>query len=106
MNSIIKNYFSKPKSSNSKIAIIAGVAVLTGLAVGFAFPQTRRALARLVSKSTGSKLQNGNNHELAWERDLTHAERLKGPLSKRKDVSKIYVPSAGSSAWKDDYYSE
>ena len=100
------------KQSTGKIAAIAGLtAVAAGVALVYAIPKTRKACGRIIgdivdrAKQKMGSLKN-NAKAGGWERDLTNAEKLKGPVKNRKDASAIKVASAGTTAWKDEWSSE
>ena len=93
------NYLMQQNSPN-KLGIATGVA-LAGIAVICAIPKTRKFCLNWINKTMQKVKQrkelNGSN---TWRDHLNKAEDLKGPVTKRKDTSKIKVASAGTNAWK------
>ena len=109
---MIGTHILKGKTTNNTSAIIAGTAVLAGLALVYAIPKTRNACQKLFKKALDfakDKVSDAgwstNNQAKDWEADLANAEKLKGPMDKRKTPA-IKVSSAGTSAWKEDWSSE
>jgi gas vesicle protein len=91
---------------------IIGLAAGTAVAVLFApdsGKQLRRKLANTVlslfdkfKQNTEKAAEPDDHHitdlrEASWER----ANQLEGPESKRKDTTKIEIPSAGTTNWKN-----
>jgi len=106
---MIGDYLLKNRTSGTKMATVAGLSVLAGAALLCAIPQTRRACGRWINNAVdGLKGRMGNNGNESgnWKQDLANAEKLKGPVGKRRNASQINVPSAGTSAWKDEWSSE
>lgn len=104
---MITNFLTPQRTSN-KVAIVAGVAALAGVALICAIPRTRKACGKWIGDAVdglrnrvGERKSGGN-----WEQDLAKAEKLKGPVEKRRDASKINVASAGTTNWKDEWSSE
>ncbi|WP_461789733.1 hypothetical protein [Pedobacter sp.] len=103
---MMTNYLM-PNKSGGKVAAIAGLAALAGVALIFAMPKTRKACGQWLGDTIDQlkdKLAQRKNAD--WEQDLQKAEALKGPVKRRKDTAKINVPSAGTTAWKDEWSSE
>ena len=100
--------FLTPQRNTNKVAIVASIAALAGVALICAIPKTRKACGKWIGnavddfKNRIAERKNGGN----WEQDLANAEKLKGPVEKRRDASKISVASAGTSSWKDEWSSE
>ena len=101
------------------IAVIAGLATGAAIAVLFApksGKQTRAALGGALEDLSGSVLDvlglttaeapkdltAAHPVDELWKRNMEHAADLLGPENKRKDPSKINVPSAGTLAWQDN----
>lgn len=104
---MIGNQFLRTKSNSHQMVLAVGVAALAGIALIYAIPQTRKACGRwvngIMARAKGRiKQANGNN----WKRDLANAEKLKGPVDKRKKTIQINGPAVASSAWKDEWSSE
>ncbi len=101
------NYLMPQKKSNN-MAMAAGIAVIAGVALVTAIPHTRKICSKWIINTLDglrdrmAKNRNGGS----WEHDLASAEKLKGPVNKRRNTSKIDVPSAGTNAWKEDWSSE
>lgn len=105
---MIGAYILKGKTTHNTAMIVAGAAALAGLALVCAIPKTRNACRNAFKKVLGfakDKVSSVNDDVKDWEADLVNAEKLKGPLDKRKTPS-IKIPSAGTSAWKEDWSSE
>lgn len=106
---MIGDYLLKNRTSGTKIATVAGLSVLAGAALLCAIPQTRRACGRWINNAVDGlkeRMGNNGNGERSWRKELANAEKLKGPVDKRKNASQINVPAAGTSAWKDEWSSE
>lgn len=105
---MIGNYLLRSKSSGAKMATVVGLSALAGVALLYAIPQTRKTCSRWISDTFNSlkERMGASNNNGSWRKDLAHAERLKGPIEKRKNASQINVSSAGTTAWKDDWSSE
>lgn len=100
------NYLMTQKSGG-KLAAVAGLTALAGIALICAIPKTRKACSKWLGDTFDQlKDQMASRKHADWQHDLANAEKLKGPLKKRKDAAKINVPSAGTTAWKDDWSSE
>lgn len=99
------------RSSGNKIATVVGLTALAGVALVCAIPKTRRAcnswLGNVVD-DVKERIADAKKSpdEKSWEQDLANAEKLKGPMKNRKDATAIKVPSAGTTAWKDEWSSE
>ena len=104
---MIGSQFLRTKTS-SNTALLATGAVLAGVALICAIPQTRKACGRWINNlMAGAKERMGKqNGGGSWERDLARAEKLKGPASKRRNTAEIHAPGEVSTAWKDDWSSE
>ncbi|MNK00657.1 hypothetical protein D3C87_184460 [compost metagenome] len=105
---MMTNFLMPQRTSNNKVAIVAGVAALAGVALICAIPRTRKACGKWIGSAVDG-LKNRfaeRKNEGNWERDLASAEKLKGPVEKRRNTSKINVPSAGTTNWKDEWSSE
>lgn len=104
---MMMNYLMPQKTSN-KVAAVAGIAALAGVALICAIPQTRKACGKWIGNAVDGLKDRmaGNKNGGNWEQDLANAEKLKGPIDKRKNTSKINVPSIGTTAWKDEWSSE
>lgn len=107
---MIATHMFGQKSSGGKIAAVAGLTALAGIALVCAIPKARRACGSLLNDVVdfAKEKMGASNGSSArdWERDLAHAEKLKGPVSKRKNTSAIKAPNAGTTAWKDEWSSE
>lgn len=101
------NYLMPHKKSNN-MAMAAGIAVVAGVALVAAIPQTRKICSKWIGNAfDGLKNRMANaKGSGSWEQDLARAEKLKGPVDKRRNTAKIDVPSAGTNAWKEDWSSE
>lgn len=96
-----------------KLMAAAGLTAIAGAALLYAIPQTRKVCGRwirsavdgvkdkFVGETKPRRSEAGN-----WQQSLAKAEHLKGPLGKRRDTARINVPSAGTSAWRDEWSSE
>lgn len=100
--------FLMPQRNSNKVAIVAGVAALAGVALICAIPKTRKACSKWIGDAVDGLKNRVAERENAgsWEQDLDRAEKLKGPVEKRKNASKISVASAGTTNWKDEWSSE
>lgn len=106
------------RSATNNYAAYAGIAVLAGVALVCAIPKTRKACSNWLSErvddikhsfSSMSRPQTTEpvmGYNTKWMSDMDRSEHLKGPLKKRKNPSAINVPSAGTSAWRDEWSSE
>ncbi len=105
---MIGSQFLRTRSSSNQVLLATGVVALAGVALVCAIPQTRKACGRWINNMVARAKdrvnnQNGNGN---WKRDLDNAERLKGPMAKRRNATKINAPNAASPAWKDEWSSE
>jgi gas vesicle protein len=99
-------------NSLSAFALLAGLAAGAAVAVLFA-PRSGRESRKLLVEKLNLAPQQEYGQELEDQpfddlRETTreHAERLQGPQNKRKDPSQIKVPSAGTTAWKNQSVKE
>jgi len=98
----------KSRDTNALVAIaaLAGAAVGAVAAILLA-PKSGREIRsqlsykRIFGNQTEDELYTDRPVEELWERTRDHAEKLQGPSGKRKDPSRIHVPSAGTTAWRD-----
>lgn len=104
IKSVIKN---QQDHSLTAFALIAGLAAGAAIAVLFA-PQSGRASRKFLAEKLNLKEGKPQHHEPEDQlfediRETTrdHANHLQGPENKRKDPSQIKVPSAGTTAWKN-----
>lgn len=115
---IRKTLSSRQDSNLTAIAVIAGLAAGAALAVLFAPKsgrETRDALCdateglldKFKSNNSGSMNHDFNDpffndvddeREKAWKT----ADHLQGPEGDRKDPTTIKIPSAGTTAWKNN----
>lgn len=98
--------FGRQKSSAGTFAAVAGLTVIAGAALLYAMPKARKACRHWLGEvvdGVKNRMDTNRNEERNWEDDLASAEKLKGPVKKRKDVSAIKVPGVGTAAWKDDW---
>ena len=102
----------KSVSNNSLIAFasIAGLAVGAALGVLFAPKKGRDIRSKLSFKRWSEQEDKAHHHsepiaEL-WSETRNHADHLQGPAKKRKNPSTIKVPSAGTTAWKENKIEE
>jgi hypothetical protein len=103
---MMTNYLM-PNKSGGKVAAIAGLTALAGIALICAIPKTRKACSQWLGDTFDQlKEKLGQRKHSDWEQDMQKAESLKGPIKRRKDTAKINVPSAGTTAWKDEWSSE
>ena len=104
---MIGAYILKGKTTHNTAMIVAGAAALAGLALVCAIPKTRNACGKALKKALDFAKDKVSSTSYAkdWEADLANAEKLKGPVEKRKTPS-IKVSSAGTNAWKEDWSSE
>lgn len=103
---MMTNYLMPNKSGN-KVAAIAGLTALAGIALICAIPRTRKACGKWLGDTFDQLKDKLSQHQHSdWERDMQRAEELKGPVKRRKDTAKIKVPSAPTTAWKDEWSSE
>jgi hypothetical protein len=90
------------------VATIAGLAIGAALGILFA-PKSGRDLRSKLKFSTAGNQYNEDelltDHpvEELWEKTRDHADHLQGPEKKRRDTTKIKVPSAGTLAWAEDH---
>jgi len=105
---MIGSQFLRTKPSSNPMLLATGVAALAGVALICAIPQTRKACGRWINSMMASvkERMNNQNGSHSWKRDLANAEKLKGPMAKRRNASKITAPGAPSPAWKDEWSSE
>jgi hypothetical protein len=105
---MIGSQFLRTKSSSSQVWLATGAVALAGIALVCAIPQTRKACGRWINNmvARAKERMNGQNGGGNWESDLENAERLKGPMAKRKNTAKISPPNVASPAWKDEWSSE
>lgn len=103
---MIGAYILKGKTTNNTAMVVAGAA-LAGLALVCAIPKARNVCAKALKNALDFAKDkfSSTSGTKDWEADLANAEKLKGPVEKRKTPS-IKVSSAGSSAWKEDWSSE
>lgn len=106
---MMTNNLFKQKPWGNTLALAAGLTAVAGIAVICAIPRTRKACGRWISNAVDGlkeRISGNSNGGPDWKQDMMQAEALKGPLKKRKDPAKVEVPSAGTSAWKDEWHSE
>ncbi|RZL44547.1 MAG: hypothetical protein EOP00_19675 [Pedobacter sp.] len=99
----------RQRSSSNKVAAVVGLTAIAGIALVCAIPKARRACSSLLDDVVDfakARIGKNNGNARDWERDLASAEKLKGPVSKRKDTSAIKAPNASTTAWKDEWSSE
>ncbi|HKG06616.1 MAG TPA: YtxH domain-containing protein [Pedobacter sp.] len=97
---------SRNNSALIAIASLAGIAIGAALGILFA-PQSGRNIRSKFSGSLSNRLDDDDlfkDHpvEELWEKARNHADQLQGPANKRKNTSTIKVPSAGTTAWKNN----
>lgn len=103
---MIGSQFLRTKS-HSNIALMAtGAVALAGVAIICAMPKTRKAFGRWINHVLANTKQHINKRSGNWERDLANAQKLKGPMAKRRNATKIDVQGVASPAWKDEWSSE
>lgn len=93
------------KPMGNQLAVVTGLAAIAGVALVCAIPKTRNACLRWIDNMT-HRMKVKSDNSVSWQNDLTNAEKLKGTLKSRKNASAIKVPSAGTTAWKDEWSSE
>lgn len=105
---MIGSQFLRTRTSNNQVLLATGVVALAGVALVCAIPQTRKACGRWINNMLARAKDRMNNQHTKgnWKNDLNHAERLKGPMAKRRNATKINAPNVASPAWKDDWSSE
>lgn len=105
----------RQESNLTAIAVIAGLAAGAALGVIFA-PRSGKESRAALCDATGSILDKlktcsaeqvndasfSNEVEDVREKTWENAEHLQGPENKRKNPTAIHVPSAGTSAWKEN----
>ncbi len=105
---MIGSQFLRTKPSSHTVLLATGVAALAGVALVCAIPQTRKACGRWINNmmARAKERMHNQNDNGNWKRDLENAERLKGPMAKRKNATIINAPNVATSAWKDEWSSE
>lgn len=102
---------------NNNNATLTAVASIAGLAVGAALgilfaPKSGRDLRLKLkfSKAGGhyheDELLSDHPVEDLWGKTRDHADHLQGPEKKRRDTSRIKIPSAGTMAWSEQQENE
>jgi gas vesicle protein len=105
---ILKSVLSTQKKSNlSAFAFLAGLSGGAALAILFT-PQSGKETRQFLLKALILEDEKSDNKELdvkpidnLSEVIREKAEKLLGPENKRKDPTKINVPSAGTLAWQN-----
>ncbi|HMI05748.1 MAG TPA: YtxH domain-containing protein [Pedobacter sp.] len=103
----------KYHNNNTLIAVasIAGLAIGAALGILFAPKNGRDIRSKLKfgnSKTDHNEDDLFTDHpvEDLWETTRDHADHLQGPEKKRKNPSRIKVPSAGTLAWTENQENE
>lgn len=91
-------------TSLTAAASIAGLAIGAALGILFAPKSGRDIRSKLKFSTAGHRYQEDDlltDHQVQdlWETTRDHADHLQGPEGKRKNPSRIEVPSAGTLAW-------
>lgn len=103
--------YNNNNNTLTAIASIAGLAIGAALGILFA-PKSGRDLRSKFKFSVAGNHYNEDellsDHpvEDLWEKTRDHANQLQGPQKKRRDISKIRVPSAGTLAWSEQQENE
>jgi gas vesicle protein len=99
--------YNNNNATLTAVASIAGLAIGAALGILFAPKSGRdiRSKLKFGTSPTSRKeddLFTGHPLEDLWETTRDHADHLQGPEKKRRDTSRIKVPSAGTLAWSEE----